>query len=387
MQRFVIVGAGLAGHTAALELSQLTKGSVLLVGEEVHAPYDRPPLSKEFLASNTDDVSVPLLGKPNIYEARGISLKLKRKAVRIFRESCQIQLSDGERVPYDRLLLAVGSSPIDLPCSPDVQKRIHKFRTYEDARRLCGALLPGKRLIVVGGGLIGLEVAAAARARNMEVTILEATGRLASRSVPAEISHWLYTLHTDRGILIELNERVSDISIASKRLVVSTTTKCFEADEVLVCVGIRPNVTLASNCGLLVHDGIVVDEKCRTSDHTIFAAGEATNYPVAHWKCSRRMECWKTAATQPVVAARAMVGVEAAYRDLPWFWSDQFGNNIQIIGLPDLAIETRVWPDVDTMNFGVTCVDADGFIVAAAGINSGGRISMLRKAIEGRQRI
>lgn len=386
MYRFVIIGSGLAGHTAALELSRLNVGTVCLLGEEQYRPYDRPPLSKDFLLGPTNDISVPYLSKPNDYSDKSIRFRPSTKVTKICREEREILTEEGNIVPYDRLLLAVGSSAVKLPCTAVALEGVHTLRTYEDAKKLRAALTSEKHLVIIGGGLIGLEVAAAARAKKMKVTILEAGDRLAARSLPADMSQWLYDLHYTRGCSIELRQKVVDISRTSNCLQITTDSQRLEADEVLVCIGVRPNAALALDCGLDVRDGIVVDQSCRTIDEAIFAAGEVTNYPVSPWNVGRRMECWKTSCTQPLVASRVMAGDHATYKDVPWFWSDQFDCSIQVIGLPDLAIETRIWDDPAPGTFGMTCIGTDGRIVAAAGVNCGRRISMLRKEIENQQR-
>ncbi|WP_424136651.1 NAD(P)/FAD-dependent oxidoreductase [Roseomonas chloroacetimidivorans] len=384
-RRHVIVGAGLAGHRAALELRRLEPdASITLLGEELGLPYDRPPLSKDLLLGRTGPEALCLPGTGE-YASLHIRHRPGERAVAVDRARRCVATARGEELPYDRLLLATGSRPLALPTEPGAP--VHLLRGLEDAARLRAGLTNGRHVAVVGGGFIGLEVAAAAHALGCRVTVIEAAPRLLARGMPEALSHWVAALHKNEGVSLRLGAPVGEIKAApGGGAVLELAGEPLRADTVVVGIGIRPNMELAETAGLAVGDGILVDEACRTDDPAIFAAGEVTCHPIyGQGGLRRRVESWKTASEQPLAAARAMCGLPTVYEELPWLWSDQFGHNIQSIGLPDMGVETVARGDLASNRWTLISVDAAGCPVGAVAVNNGRDIAMLRKVIRARQ--
>jgi NADPH-dependent 2,4-dienoyl-CoA reductase/sulfur reductase-like enzyme len=383
-RRHVIVGAGLAGHRAALELRRLDRSSdITLIGEEPGLPYDRPPLSKDLLLGRVAPEALRLPGTGD-YAALDIRHRAGEQVVAIEREERRVLTARGEAIPYDRLLLATGSRPLTLPAEPGAP--VHLLRGLEDAARLRAGMAGGRHVTVVGGGFIGLEVAAAARSLGCRVTVIEAAPRLLSRGMPEALSHWAASLHESEGVALRLGARVSGIMAAPEGgAILDLGGEALRADLVVIGIGIRPNTELAERAGLAVEDGILVDAACGTSDPAIFAAGEVTCHPIAGLGPRRRVESWKTASEQPLAAARAMCGQAARYEDLPWLWSDQFAHNIQSVGLPDSGVEVVERGDPASGRWTLVSLDAEGRPVGAVAVNNGRDIGMLRKAIRAGQ--
>lgn len=374
----VIVGSGVAGHRAALEIKRLVPDRhVEVVGREAGLPYDRPPLSKEFLLSN--DAARPTLGPAEAYGS-GIVLHDGLVAVGLDRGDRSVTLSDGSRLGYDLLLLATGSRLRPLPLPHVDAARIHYLRTLEDAQRLSAALAGHSSVCIVGGGFIGLEVAAAARMRGCTVTVLEVAPVLLSRGGTAVLGQYLQHLHKARGVECILNAQIGDVTDTPDGVLLCWTGGEVRADVVVIGVGVLPNVELAAEAGLEVADGIVVDNACRTSDPAIFAAGEVTNYPIEKLGVRVRTESWSAASSQAMVAARTMLGLDATFDELPWFWSDQYDVNIQCMGLPKAAQRYLQIGDPTSGRWLLIGVDPSGRLVGAEGVNMGREVSALRRA-------
>ncbi|MDJ0389176.1 FAD-dependent oxidoreductase [Roseomonas sp. E05] len=385
--RHVIVGAGLAGHRAAVELRRLdTTAQVTLLGAEPGLPYDRPPLSKEFLLGQIRPEAL-VLKEAADYAALGIAHHPATQVVEIDRAAQRVTAGDGRHFPYDRLLLATGSRPCGLPAALAEGEAVHLLRSLADAERLGAALTQARHVAVVGGGFIGLEVAAAARMRGCAVTVVEAAPRLLARGMPAALADWVAALHRAEGVELRLGACVEALTGGGAAGAVSLgfAGGALQADLAVVGIGIRPNVELAMTAGLPVQDGILVDEACRTADPLIFAAGEVTCHPVPALGRRLRVESWRTASEQPLTAARAMCGLPARYVELPWLWSDQFGCNIQSIGLPDAGVELVARGDVTTRKWTLVALDEAGRPVGAVAVNNGRDIGMLRQAIRAGQ--
>lgn len=279
MQRFIIVGGGLAGHKAALELRrQAPDASVLLICEETGLPYDRPPLSKELLLGTKQRDEVTLNDAAS-YSSLMIDHVSGHRATAINRQDRMVTIDDGRSFEYDKLLLATGSRPRRLPID-HADTPVFYLRTITDALRLKRELIDGKRVAVIGGGFIGLEVAAAARSLGCRVTVLEAGDRILSRGMPGLVSDWIYRLHARRGVEFRLASALHAIAWDGDELVLSSPSSDMRADIVVIGIGVQPNVELAIEAGLSVQNGLVVDERCQTSDPMIFGAGEVTCHPV-----------------------------------------------------------------------------------------------------------
>jgi anthranilate 1,2-dioxygenase ferredoxin reductase subunit len=380
MPRIVIVGGGVAAYRALhriLELDPLCE--VTLVSDEDRPAYERPMLSKELLTSDRPLRSLALQGSfPN---ARQL---LSTRAVKIDRVQKTVMLSNGGKVGYDKLILATGSRPRRLEIDTPATDRLQYLRTAVDAERLKPLLSEGKSIAIIGGGFIGLEVAASARSRAVQTVVLEAQERLLARVAPIALSDWLLRLHTKNGVDVRLCSQVTRIEEdhVSPKMRITTSGAEVVADVVLVGIGIVPNVEVARDCGLAVDGGIEVDIHGRTSDPNVFAAGEATQYPLARLGLLTRSECWTTASEQGTIAGEAALGIfGAGYLDLPWLWSDQYQASIQYIGIPLSAARLVTHPGETQDSWVDIAWDTTGRFLGAIGVNSNRQISELRRAL------
>ncbi len=362
--RVVVVGAGECGTRAAMALRERGfGGSITLLGrEDVHA-YERPPLSKASLAA--DDAELVHPWAPEQLEEAGVALRLGVDVTGIDREAQVVETGDGP-VPYDRLLLALGARPRRLDLEP-----VLYLRTHEDAAALRGLVAPGSRMLVIGGGFIGLEIAAAARERGMEVLVVESAERVLSRIVPAVIADQVVALHADHGVPIRTGTTVLSVEPEGGALRARLTDgESVLVDSVVAGVGADPTTEIASAAGLLVDDGIVVDERLRTSDPRIWAAGDCASFPDARSGQRVRVESWRNAHDQAVTVAASMLGGEEAHAAVPWFWSDQYDQMLQTAGLPGTGGREvlREREDGSLMHFGL---DAEGRLVDATSLGRG----------------
>ena len=327
---FVIVGAGLAGAKAAEALrGGGFDGKISLIGEEGHLPYERPPLSKDYLAGKADSASV-FVHDQAWYRQQEIDLRLGATATAIDRAARQVRLADGAHLPYDKLLIATGASPRRLADASGV----HYLRTIDDSDRLKEVLATGSHLAVIGGGWIGLEVAAAACQAGLQVTVVETLELPLMRVLGREMAQVFADLHRSAGVSLRLGVRIQEIlqrdgEATGVRLEDGTT---IGADAVLAGIGAIPNTGLARDAGLEVTDGIVTTSSLRTSDPDIFAAGDVARafHPLLGEHV--RVEHWANARKQPAVAAASMLGQDASYEDLPYFYTDQYDLGMEYVG-------------------------------------------------------
>lgn len=337
----VILGAGQAGHWAARTLrTQGFEGQVTVVGAEPHPPYERPPLSKQVLKGDAEPPSAWLATPEKMAEAR-IEFLPDGNATAIDRRDRQIQLNDGRRLGFDHLIIATGARPRRLNLPGERDAPVFYLRDVADSLAIRERLQPGRHALVIGGGLIGLEVAAAARAKGCAVTVIEAADRLMARVVGPETSAFFTRLHREQGVAIvtgKLPERYEAGS--SCRVVCRDGTVC-EGDLAVVGVGAVPNAEIAAAAGLKVENGLWVDEFCRTEDPNIWAAGDVTNHVNPLLGRRLRLETWQNAQNQGIAAARNCLGAAQPYAEVPWGWSDQFAVNLQILGAP-LSFEHAV---------------------------------------------
>jgi anthranilate 1,2-dioxygenase ferredoxin reductase component len=378
--RFVIIGAGPAGMRAAEVLRQKSpEADILLIGDEPHLPYDRPPLSKAFIVEGLDRARLAL--KPeSFYAEQRIRLKLGAAAAAIDRAGKTVLLEGGERVAYDRLLLATGCRFRKLPASLAADMPIHYLRSLADAERLREALTPGCEIVMIGGGFIGLEIAASARKRGAAVTVLEMAPRLMSRAVPPVVSDFARALHERHGVVFEFEARLDALARgADGRPLVETGRQSYPCDLVIAGIGAEPNTALAEAAGLAVADGIRVDAWGRTSDPDIFAAGDVTRHDSPLLGRAIRIESWQVALNQASFVAAAMLGASEAYAELPWLWSDQYDCNIQALGLFEAGLEPVLRGDPAAGAFTLLGLDAEGRIAAAITVNSGRDMAVLRR--------
>jgi 3-phenylpropionate/trans-cinnamate dioxygenase ferredoxin reductase subunit len=364
----VIVGAGQAGGRAALTLrEQGHDGRVVLLGAEPHAPYERPPLSKTYLtgARAADDFT---FAKAETLAEAGIEFRPRCEVTAIDRERRIVRLADGEEIAYGKLLLATGREPRRLPLADGSDGRVLYLRDLSDADRLRESLRPGARLAIVGGGFIGLEVAASAIELGCRPVVIELLPRLLSRAVPAPIAALLHERHVAAGVDVRLGARLG--AIASRGDCVELTMEDgapIVADAVLIGIGAVPRTGLAEAAGLAVDRGIVVDGTLATSDPDVFAAGDVCAFPHALAPELLRLECWKNADAQGSLAARNMLGAGEVHGEVPWFWSDQYELTLQISGVAEQAARV-VERDVGAEARLLFHLDHEGRVVGVSGV-------------------
>jgi 3-phenylpropionate/trans-cinnamate dioxygenase ferredoxin reductase component len=333
-KRIVIAGAG---HAAGQVITSLRQkkfgGQVTLIGEEPYLPYQRPPLSKKFLAGDMAPERL-FVKPPSFYEDPSIDVMLGRAVTGIDRQQKEVSTDQGETISYDTLILALGSRVRRLPVAGADLPGVHYLRGIADVEAIRESLKADTSLVVVGAGYIGLEVAAVARTLGANVTVVEMADRVMSRVVSPEISDFYQIEHTNHGVKLKLSTTVTAI-LGKKRVKAVETGNgdSIPADLVIIGVGIVPNTELASDAGLPVDDGIVVDDHCRTSDPDIYAVGDCTRHPNDIYGRQLRLESVQNALEQAKVAADNICGKDTSYCEVPWFWSDQYDLKLQIAGL------------------------------------------------------
>lgn len=368
MSRVVIVGAGHAGGSAAALLRQYGfEGEIVLLGEEPIAPYQRPPLSKAWLKGEADSESL-LLRPVEFYAEHGIDWRPNVRVTGVDRGRKVVRLGDGTELTWDSLILATGSQAHRLPIPGADDPRVLELRTAADADRLKAALQPGRRLIIVGAGYVGLEVAASARALGCEAVVLEREARVLARVASEPLSRFFEHLHRERGVDIRTGAEVAAIEDA-RRVVLKDGT-VLEGDAVLVGVGARACDELAVEAGLACDGGIVVDDEARTADPAVFAIGDCTRRPWPLYDTSGRLESVPNALEQAKQAAAAIAGHAPPTPEVPWFWSDQYELKLQIAGLPVGTDRLIVRGDPGEAKFAVFHMAGD-VIRAVEAVNAG----------------
>ncbi len=369
-QTIVVIGAGQAGGWTAKTLrDEGFEGRIVIVGDEEIAPHERPPLSKEVLLGDAESDSC-LLWPPGTLEDAGIELRLGLGVEAIDPDARTVTLYDGETISWTKLMIATGGRArmVDLP-GADLDG-VFTLRTVADAEAIRPRLKDGATVVVIGGGWIGLEVAAAARKRGATAIVVEVADRVCARALTPEMSAWVHDLHIRNGADIRLSTGVERFSgEGSLEQVVLSDGTAVDCDIAVVGIGLIPNTELAEAAGLAIDNGIVVDEHGRTSHPDIYAAGDVTNHPNPVLGRRIRLESWENAQNQAINAAKAMLGNEQPYSEIPWFWSDQYDANIQLMGLPEEWDETAVRGDRDAGEF-VEFYLKGGRIQGAAAINN-----------------
>lgn len=379
---FVIVGAGHAARRTAEALrARDADAPIVMIGAERELPYDRPALSKDALL-NDDGEQRAFVRDAAWYDAQRIALRLGTRVDAIEREAQRVRLDDGTTLPYAKLVLATGSRVRTFGGPIDAGVVAHYVRTVADARALRAQLVRGRRVAVLGGGFIGLEVAAAARQLGCDVTVIDPAARLLQRALPEVVGAYAHRLHDERGVGFQMATLPRAIrAAAGGGAIVETDRGDVHADVVVVGIGVLPNVELAQAAGLDVDNGIRVDAGCRTADRAIFAAGEVTMHFNPLLGRHVRIESWQVAENQPAVAAANLLGADDAYAELPWLWSDQYDCNLQMLGLFGAGQTTVVRGDPARGPFTVFGLGDDGRIVAAAAVNLGRDIGAARRLI------
>lgn len=365
----VIVGTGFAGVSAAFAMRAAGYyDSITIVGDEPHVPYERPPLSKAVL--HADDKYPPELRPAADYEAAGITLVREVSAVGLDPLSHDVELSDGRSLLYDNLLLATGAEPrvLDVPGADNGP--VHYLRTPSDAHALRQVLSPDRRIAIIGGGLIGLEVATAARHRGAQVTVIEAAPRVLGRGVPTALADALAAEHRGQGVDIRVAAGLAEIiwSGADAALVFSDGT-AFRADVVVAAIGVMPRTTLADDAGLPTGNGIIADD-CLRCGEAIFAAGDCVLFEHPLFGRRMRLESWDAAGDLGAIAGRNMAAPPAPVDFVPWMWSDQYDLGLYISGVPDAGVQTitRRAEDGTVLLFHL---DDHGRLMGASGLGQG----------------
>jgi 3-phenylpropionate/trans-cinnamate dioxygenase ferredoxin reductase component len=378
-ERIVIIGAGQAAAQAVASLrAEGFAGGLTMIGDEPYLPYQRPPLSKAYLMGTLERERLFLKPEAFYAEAR-CEMLLGVSATAIDRDTKSVALSDGRTIPYGQLLLATGTRARPIPVPHAQLNGIHYLRGIADVDALRAVFQPGKRLVIVGGGYIGLEVAAVAAKAGLDVRVFEAMNRLMARAVSPAISEFYAKVHADAGTTLHMGVVVEGFEGAGKLEAVIAGGKTYPADIALVGIGVVPNAELAAQAGLAVDDGILVDEFARTNDPAIFAAGDCTRHP-GRDGVSIRLECVQNAIDQAKYAAMAMMGKPAPYREVPWFWSDQFDLKLQIAGIARPGDEIVLRGDPAARKF-ATFHLRGGAVAAVEAVNAAPEYLVGRKLI------
>ncbi|MDB5838556.1 MAG: Ferredoxin reductase [Herminiimonas sp.] len=387
-KNLVIVGASYAGaQLAASARDKGFEGRILLVGEEAHLPYQRPPLSKGFLTGKVTEASLAMRS-PAFYAEERIEFKSEARVAAIDRNAREVSLASGERIPYDFLGLTTGARCRELGCEGADLAGVHYLRGVDDAKRLTAAAADAERVVIIGGGFIGLEVAASLRAVNKRVTVIESQPRLLARAFPEMLSRFIHSVHASNGIEFVFGGRIGRLNgrngkVESVELADSQVIPC---DLVLVAIGVIPNTGLAEACGLTVSDGIVVDACARTSDPAIVAAGDCARYPNpwgAAGTVDIRLESVQSANDLARAAASTVAGLSEPYSAVPWFWSDQGELKLQMTGLSAGADQMVVRGEIDGKRFSVFYF-SDGKFCAVDTVNHPAEHIQARKLLAAR---
>jgi 3-phenylpropionate/trans-cinnamate dioxygenase ferredoxin reductase component len=366
---YVIVGASLAGATAAVTLRQEgADGTIALIGAEREPPYERPPLSKAYLRSETP-FETALVRPPAFYGQNGIEAMVGCRAMRIDTSARFVELDDGHRVPFDRLLIATGGRNRRLSIPGSDLDGVYSLRTVQDADRIRAEITPGRRVVVVGMGFIGSEVAASLRQKDLNVVAIEPSKTPLARVLGEDVGKRLADLHRARGVRTVFDDTVVAFEGTGRvDCVVTKAGQRLECDFVVVGIGIEPAVDLLDGSGIHVDNGVVVDEYCETNVSGIYAAGDVANHYHPLFERRIRVEHWQNAIKQATAAARNMLGRHVAYDEVHWFWSDQYDANLQYTGFHHTWEQLVVRGRLDSDSF-LACYVNDGRVDAAVALN------------------
>ena len=365
----VIAGAGLAGAKAAEALrAEGFEGRIVLVGDEPEAPYERPPLSKDYLRGESPREQARV-HEDGFYAEHDIELLTGTTVTDLNAAARDVTLSTGERLGYDRLLLATGSEPRRLSVPGAELDGIHHLRTFADSDAIAAALQPGARAVIAGGGWIGMEVAASARQKGLDVTIVELEDVPLSRALGREAGLIYARLHREHGVQLHTGVAVARVEGDGRvERVVLADGRALDADLLVCGLGAIPRTVLAERAGLAVENGVLTDASLQTSDPHVFAAGDIANAEHPFYGRRVRVEHWANALNQPEVAARAMLGKPATYDKLPYFFSDQYDAGMEYRGLAIGADAFEIDGDAEAYEF-VAYWRREGRTIAAMNVN------------------
>ncbi|TYL46686.1 NAD(P)/FAD-dependent oxidoreductase [Marinomonas sp. IMCC 4694] len=377
MLRTLILGAGEAGIRAALALREHDNDVAISIIEAEHGdPYERPPLSKTGLTDNTFRTQ-KIQTKAQLTE-RNIVLLDGVEATELNPSLKQVMLSDGTSLSFDKLLIATGASARTLPfehaTAEDIERFVFTLRTANDCAKLRKKAQAGQKVVLIGAGFIGLELAASLRALQIDVTILETQARILQRAIPEDISRIVHQAHHDNGVNVLLNTHIQSVHFSEKAQVTTTSGDTLEADWLVVGIGSLPNTQLAERAGLHIENGIKVNRYMQTSHDDIFAAGDVCSFPYAAAQQTVRLESWRCAQEQASVAALNMLDNAIPYDQAPWFWSDQYHLGLQMVGLSLGVTQSTIrrLPNEAILHFGV---NEQGCLLSACGIGLGNAIA------------
>lgn len=378
----VIIGAGQASAVAAATLrKEKYTGTIKILGDESQPAYDRPPLSKYYLAG---EMELPkLLIRPEeFYADNDIDLHTNTRVVSIDADAKQVVTAADEVFDYDKLVIATGSRARRLNLPGSDLEGIFYLRTLDDVDLIRQAMGSGKRLCVIGGGYVGLEVAAVASVAGLEVTVIETQDRILQRVTTPEMSDYYHNLHVERGVNIMRNTAVTGFEGTGSVSKVLCGDDTVDADLVIIGVGIVPNVEIAESAGIECDNGILVDDHGQTSNPDIYAAGDCTNHPNRLLGRRLRLESVPNAIEQARVACINLLGGDLEYASIPWFWSDQYELKLQMVGFSSDGEESVVRGDKSTNSFAVFHL-RDGCVVAVDAVNNS-KAFMLGKRLYGK---
>jgi 3-phenylpropionate/trans-cinnamate dioxygenase ferredoxin reductase component len=366
----LIVGAGMAGARAVVALRAADYQSpITLIGEEFHLPYDRPPLSKASITSVEAPTPVFLLDEDQLRSLKATFIN-HVKAEKLDVTAKTVRLSNGQTLAYNKLLIATGAKPRRLNM-PGGEHAI-VLRDFPDAELLRQKFKAGKKIVIIGGGFIGLELAASARKLGCDVTLIEAQPRILMRGVPEIIAKIVHDKHISEGVRILTGTGLAKLEADAVHLV---DGRVIPADTIVAGIGAAPEVALAAEAGLKIDNGIVCDEYLRSSDPDVFAAGDCCNFPHGMFGGRRtRLEAWRSASDQANTAVANMLGGAQVHIALPWFWSDQHDLTLQIAGMGDLGTKTAMRTLLPNA-FIIFHITDDGRLVGASGIGPGNSIA------------
>lgn len=382
METILIIGAGQAGGRAAETLrAQGFDGSVVLAGDEQHRPYERPALSKTVLtAADDSDCFSAWLHSSDFYETNKIDWTADSVELLDVRHRTAT-LRSGGSIRFDKCLLTTGGRARRLPGTPD-SRHVFTLRTLQDAMRVRTRMVGARSVAVIGGGFLGLEFAASARARGIDVTVVEAGEQLLERALPREFSERLRTKHEQNGVRFMLGAKLISSTEEASGVTLSIAPNVSERFEfAVVAIGQEPNEALARASGLMTGNGIHVDTYCRTSADGFYAAGDCANFPFGASGRRLRLESWQNAQDQAIVAARNMLGESVEYRPSPWFWTDQYDWNVQMLGILDSPVDQWIERQISidkTLLMGLR----DNAITYALAVNNGGELRAIRRLVE-----
>lgn len=381
----VIIGAGQAGGQAALSLRQNGfEGTIKLIGDEPYVPYERPPLSKSYLAGDVGEERM-FMRPAAFYGEKGIVLMPRMTVTVIDRAAKTVHLADGTALPYSKLVLATGGRVRKMTCPGAELPGVHYLRNIDDVLGFRDRMTAGLKLVIVGGGYIGLEVAAVAIKRGCSVTVLEMLPLVLNRVVAPEMSHFYTDVHRAAGVDLRTSTGVTAFEGHGKVERVRCGDAVIDADLVIVGIGIIPNVELARDAGLAVDNGIVVDECTRTADPDIFAAGDCSNHFNAIIGARLRLESVPNALAQGKAAALALLGRPEPVIEVPWFWSDQYDLKLQMTGLSQPGDQIIIRGSMAQRKFSA-CYLRDGVFVACQSVNMTKDFIQSKKLIADRAR-